>query len=163
MADSFTPINTQEEFDNAIKARLERERATISKKYEGYDQMKTDYETLSKEKESWQKTEKEKSDKIAELEKQLTEANTKVSSLELEDLRTQVAIEKGLPMSLRGRLNGTTKEDLEKDADSLAGIFKEKNNANIPGFEPGDNLPQSEEAKKRAEYKSMLGKLRKGE
>lgn len=159
----FTPINTQEEFDAAIKSRLERERATISKKYEDYDQIKTDFETLTNEKSSWEKSEQEKTDKITSLEKQLTEANTKAAGLEMENLRTQVAIDKGLPMSLRGRLNGATKEELEKDADSLAKIFKAKNNENIPGFESNGSSSQTEEEKKKTEMKTMLGKLRKGE
>ena len=36
----FTPINTQEEFDAAIGARLKRERDTITAKYADYDDLK---------------------------------------------------------------------------------------------------------------------------
>ncbi|MEG1873329.1 MAG: hypothetical protein RR194_04715, partial [Ruthenibacterium sp.] len=43
----FTPITTQEQFDAAIGERIKRERETIAKKYEGFDDMKgkiADYE-----------------------------------------------------------------------------------------------------------------------
>ena len=33
---TFTPIETQEAFEAALKERLERERSTMTKKFEGY-------------------------------------------------------------------------------------------------------------------------------
>lgn len=166
MAD-FIPINTQEEFDERLKDRLARERATITKqfeeKYADYDQIKKDRDAFSGQIEGFQKTAKENADKITGLETQLAEANKKASGLELENLRTQVALDKGLPIVLRGRLNGTTKEELEKDAESLKEIFSKENRKDLPGFEPYDSSPQSDKAKKEADLKNMVNKLRKGE
>lgn len=166
MAD-FTPINTQDEFDEKIKERLARERATITKqfeeKYADYDQIKKDRDAFSSQIEGYQKTEKENADKISGLETQLAEATQKASGLELENLKTQIALDKGLPMELRGRLNGTTKEELEKDADSLKGIFSAQSRKGLPGFEAYDSSPQSTDAKKKADLKNMVGNLRKGE
>lgn len=163
MGDTFTPITTQEEFDQAIKPRLERERATISKQYEDYDQIKKERDDFSIQIEGFQKTAKENEDKISGLETQLAAEKKKSSGLELENLKTQIALDKGLPMELRGRLNGTTKEELEKDADSLKGIFSRQNRTNLPGFDAHDSSPQSAEAKRNADLKNMVGKLRKGE
>ena len=138
MAD-FIPINTQDEFDEKIKERLARERATITKqfeeKYADYDQIKKDRDAFSSQIEGLQKTAKENADKITGLEADLAKANEKASGLELENLKTQIALDKGLPMDLRGRLNGTTKEELEKDADSLKGIFSAQNRKDLPGFQ----------------------------
>lgn len=159
MAD-FIPINTQEEFDAAIKPRLERERATISKKYEDYDQIKSERDSFAAQIADFEKSVKENADKITNLETQLDAANKKATSFELENLRTQVAIDKGLSMELRGRLNGATKEELEKDADNLKEIIGKSNRADLPGFEHSDG-PQKDETK--AEIKKMVGKLRKGE
>lgn len=158
MAD-FTPINTQEEFDQRIQERLSRERATIEKKYEDYEQIKKDRDSFSSQIEDFQKTAKENADKITTLETQLTEANQKAAGFELENLRTQVAIDKKLPMELRGRLNGKTKEELEKDADILAGVFRRENNRNIPGFS-GDE--HSEKDDKETRRKAALLKVAKG-
>ena len=163
----FTPIGTQEEFDERIKDSLARERATITKqfeeKYADYDQLKKDRDAFSNQIEEFQKTAKENADKISGLETKLEDANKKASSLELENMKTQVALDKGLPMELRGRLNGTTKEELEKDADGLKGIFNRENRKNLPPFEPDDGSPQSKDAKRKADLKDMVGKLRKGE
>lgn len=141
MAEGFTPINTQEEFNQRIQDRLARERATIAKEYEekygDYDQVKKDRDEFSNQIEGFQKTAKENAEKITGLETQLAEATKKASGLELENLRTQVAIDKGLPMEIRGRLNGATKEELEKDADSLKGLFDQQNRQGLPPFQQG--------------------------
>ena len=63
----FTAINTQEEFDERIKDRLGRERATLTKqfeeKYADYDQIKKDKDALSSQIEELQKTAKENAEK----------------------------------------------------------------------------------------------------
>ena len=166
MAEGFTPINTQEEFNQRIQERLVRERATVTKefeeKYADYEQIKKDRDAFSGQIEGFQKTAKENAEKITGLETQLAEATKKASGLELENLRTQVAIDKGLPMEIRGRLNGTTKEELEKDADSLKKIFVDKNRKGLPEFEQAGS-GESEESKKAAEMKKLLKKIRKEE
>lgn len=135
---AFEPINTQEEFDTAIKARLERERSTVSKQFEEkIAGLNTSIETLTSERAAFEKSANENAEKITSLTSQLEEANQKVSAYELDSIRTQVAIEKGLPMEIRNRLAGGTKEEIEKDADSLATFFKNQNNKNLPPFEPG--------------------------
>ena len=65
-----------------------------------------------------QKTEAQKlADAKAAAEKDATDARTEL-------LRTQVAYNKGLPADLAGRLTGSTKEELEKDADVLLKLVR---------------------------------------
>lgn len=45
-----------------------------------------------------------------------------VPTLEAQNLRLSVALEKGVPVSLVPRLQGSTKEELEADADTLLGL-----------------------------------------
>lgn len=167
MAD-FIPIETQEALDAVIKDRLARERATITKqfeeKYADYDQLKKERDDFSTQVEGYQKTAKENADKITDLETQLAEEQKKSTGFELENLKTQIAIDKGLPMNLRGRLNGTTKDELEKDADSLLEVFKQQNNKGIPGFEPneGGNGTNKDDQKKAALLK-VAKQLKEGE
>ena len=47
---TFTPIETQEAFEAALKERLERERSTMTKKFEGY----TSPEALQKIKDEYE-------------------------------------------------------------------------------------------------------------
>lgn len=157
---AFEPINTQEEFDAAIKSRLERERTTVSKQFE--EQIATlnsDIEKLTGERSGFESAANEKAKTIEALNKKLEEANGKVKSYELDSIRTQVAIEKGLPMEIRGRLNGATREEIEQDAESLSAFFKQKNNEGIPSFEPQTDPGSSEDAV----YMNLAKKLRKGE
>lgn len=161
MAEDFKTIETQEEFNERIKDRLDRERSTISRQFE--DQIKkaeADRDAYKNQVEGFQTSAKENAEKITDLETKLEEANKKAAGLELENLRTQVAIEKGLPMTLKGRLNGATKEELEADADSLKNIFRTANNRDIPGFTQTEGRQVDE---KKAEMKKMVSKLRKGE
>lgn len=161
---AFEPINTQEEFDTAIRARLERERSTVSKQFEEkIAGLNSSIETLTNERAAFEKSATENAEKITSLTSQLEEANKKVSAYELDSIRTQVAIEKGLPMEIRDRLNGKTKEEIEKDADGLSAFFKKKNNQGLPGFEPGEGTPESEESRRRAEFKKMIKEMRKGD
>lgn len=53
----------------------------------------------------------------------LTAAANKVPTLEAQNLRLQVALDKGLPATLASRLQGNTREEVEADADALAGLM----------------------------------------
>jgi len=65
-----------------------------------------------------QKTEAQKlADAKTAAEKDATDARTEL-------LRTQVAYSKNLPAELAGRLAGSTKEELEKDADALLKLLR---------------------------------------
>lgn len=106
----FTPINTQEEFDAAIGERLKRERNTITAKYADYDDLKgkvanleTQVNTLAGEK--------------AELEK-------KVKGHETTSVKMRIAQELGIPSAMAERLAGETEEDIRKDAETMAAVFK---------------------------------------
>lgn len=153
MAEGFTIIETQEQFDAAIKTRLEKQRA----KYADYDDLKSQIEELNEEKSALEKTISESGEKFKDLQLQLDEANKKVKGFELDSLKTNVAIEKGLPLELRSRLTGETKEDIEADADNLVKIFGEQNRKGLPGFSVHEH--GGEEDKERAAYKELLSGL----
>lgn len=108
MAD-FTPINTQEEFDAAIAARLNREREKAVKPYADYDQIKADLGTA-------QTTLGERDATIADL-------NTQLKSTRSDLAKTRIALEKHLPMELAERLRGETEDELRSDADSLSQLL----------------------------------------
>ena len=102
----FKPINTQEEFDAAIKDRLERERG----KYADYENLKTQVGTLTTERDT--------------AVQQLGDANAKIKTYETNSVKMRIAQAKGIPAEMALRLTGETEEDIAKDADSLAQIFK---------------------------------------
>ena len=155
----FVPINTQEEFDERIKSRLERERNTISKQYADYESLKENNSALTNEKATLMKSIEEKADEINNLNQQLSEANSKLKTLEIDSLKTKVAVEVGLPFELKDRLSGETEEAIRDDASALSKIFKSQNNSGLPGFNGSNNGKEPDE---NDGYKNMLKDL-KGE
>jgi len=102
----FKPITTQEEFDAAISARLERERG----KYADYETLKEQVGTLTTERDT--------------ANQQLADANARIKNYETNSVKMRIAQEKGIPAQMASRLTGETEEDIAKDADILAQIFK---------------------------------------
>lgn len=112
---AYTPPATQADLDRIVESRLQRERA----KYAGFDDLKAKA-TKFDELEQANKTELEKATSRADkAEKELAQARAA-------QLRTEVAIAKQLPAELAQRLSGTTREELEADADKLAGLLAPK-------------------------------------
>lgn len=59
-------------------------------------------------------------DQLASLKAQLSAEHTKVAALELDSLKTRIAVEAGLPLSLKDRLQGDSEITLRHDAQELA-------------------------------------------
>jgi hypothetical protein len=112
-AKQFTPPATQDEFDRIIQARLARQR----EQFAGHDELKKKAEEFDKLQES-QKTESQRLQDAATL------AARNATDAEQRALRLEVAIEKGLTTAQAKRLVGTTKDELEADAEELLDSFK---------------------------------------
>ena len=134
MSETFNPITTQEEFDAAIKTRLERER----NKYADYDDLKTQVGTLTTERDTYKQ--------------QVEERDAKIRKYETDSVKTRIAQEKGLPAGMASRLSGETEEDIAQDADNLAQIFRTIKGP-APMFEGGQG---GSGADNDAAYKQML-------
>ena len=114
----FKVIETQEQLNAIIKARLEREK----EKYADYDQLAEKIKNLETENTSLKQTitDKETSEstsltRISELEKDVTTWKQK-------SLKQQIAMKNGLPFDLADRLQGDSEESLNEDAERPASI-----------------------------------------
>ena len=119
----FKAIETQEQLNAIIKARLDREK----EKYSDYDTLAEKIKKLETENTSLKQTisDKETSEsttasKIADLEKDVTTWKQK-------SLKQQIAMKNGLPFDLADRLQGDSEESLNEDAERLASLVKVKN------------------------------------
>lgn len=139
MAD-FTPIQTQEEFNAAIAPRLERERERgreeVRKQYADYETLKTDRDTYRKQAEesaavieSQKKTFEESE---AALKAQILEMDAKIKGYEADSVKTEKALEYGLPYDLHDRLKGSTVEEIEADAKAMAELLRNQHGAPPP-------------------------------
>lgn len=147
----FKEIKTQEEFDNAIKERLDRERA----KFKDYDELKTTIQNLNNELATARTTLQQNADAKKDLDNQIAELNKKIKGYETDSAKTRIALECGLPYELAGRLTGESEEDIKKDAEKLAGMMKPPTPAptKAPESGPGDLINEA--------YKSLLSNVSK--
>lgn len=110
----FKPINTQEEFDIAIKDRILRER----KKFEGY---------LSPEQVEELKKASSNSEELEALKNTNASLEGRIKDFERKELISKVLNDNGLPTSASEFLKGETEEELNNSAVNLKSLFpKEK-------------------------------------
>ena len=143
----FKPITTQEEFDNAIKERLAREKS----KYSDYDQLKSRVTELEEENVDLKSTIEANRQSKADADKQLEDMQKQISNYETASLRTRVALQHGLPYDLADRLQGTDEESFKADAERLASFVKPTEH-----FAPMRNLEPALEKTENTSYKNLV-------
>lgn len=118
----FTPITTQEQFDTAIKDRLERH----SKKFEGYTSpdalkaIKADYE---KQIADLTNSNADIAKKYEGYEKEKAEYESKIKSYETASVKTRIAHENGLSYDAIQFLQGDDEESITASAKALKNLF----------------------------------------
>ena len=152
----FTPIESQEEFDNRISERLNRQKEALTKQFADYDDLKkkvSDYETQIG---SLTKDAEEKAKAYAETDARIAEYEAKIKGYESASLKTRVAHEIGLPYELASRLTGDSEEDIRKDAEKLAQLVK-KNQPSAPLANPEAKPVDSIKASSREMLNQLKG------
>lgn len=114
---TFTP-EQQKYVDELIKQRLERERTKLQ------TEQQTAQQRAQEEAERKRLTEEAKWKELAEkTQGQIATLEAEKKARELADLRREVAAKAGLTPELAGRLQGSTREELETDAKALAQLL----------------------------------------
>ncbi|MEU5950333.1 DUF4355 domain-containing protein [Micromonospora sp. NPDC047465] len=114
---------TQADVDRIVRERLARER----EKYADYDELKSKAGEADKNKSALDKL----LEKVSGLEERASKA-------EAAALRADVAQAKGLTPAQAKRLHGSTREELEADADELLSMFKPAEGKGGDGGKDGD-------------------------
>lgn len=143
---SFTPIETQEAFDEAIKERIARaEKSATEKAEEKFKGYISPDDLASKIKELNDKnTELGNSLKNAEEERdkaknEMTGLESKVKAYETASVKSRIAHELGIPYELANKLSGETEEEIRKDAEALKPFVTQKKTAPLRDPESGDS------------------------
>lgn len=129
---------TQADVDRIVADRLKRERDS---KFADYDELKAKAAKLDDLEQSKKTSEQKLTERIEAAERKAQEAEQRVAQAEAGALRATVASEKGLTAAQAKRLAGSTREELEADADDLLTSFKpaEGNGNTTPG-KPTESL-----------------------
>ena len=118
----FKAINTQEEFDERIKERIERAEKKAAEAFKGW-LSPDDVEALKKahkgELEKLTTAHTEEMKKYAGYDEKFNEQAEKIKSLEAAALRTKIAIDKKLPMEAVEFLQGDDEETITANAEKL--------------------------------------------
>ena len=145
MADVFTPITTQEDFDVAIKGRLAAQEKSIRAEY-------GDYEDLKSKAAGWEKAEAGYKQQVADLTKERDTANLSLSKI-------SYARQYGINLDDADRLRGTTAEEIEEDAKSWADALRGRRTAQPAGSnDGGDNKNTAAKADALNALRELRGK-----
>lgn len=123
MAEEFTPITTQEAFNNAVGKIRDEARDRAMKKYEGWtspEDFQKAVDASSKQIDELTKQLEESTKKYADMNKTVAELTAKNHSYEIGKIKRDVAHDVGLDWGLADRLSGETEEDIRKDAEAFA-------------------------------------------
>lgn len=152
MSEQFVEIKTQEEFEARMKDRLERERATVRKEFEGFmspEDAEKKYSGFMSPEDVQEKYKGFLSpDEAAAKDK-------KISEYEIASKRVKVAMDAGIPYELASKISGTTEEEMKKDANTLAGFIKSNNK--YPGFNPEGKPDDEKTTAMKALLKGVKG------
>lgn len=126
----FKTIETQEQFDNLISERLERQKTSLdnhyAEKYKDYEDIKSENIGLKNQLSAIQSKQTEDAEKLKSL-------TVKVQEYETNSVKMRIARETGLPYELAERLTGNDEEAIKKDAEILSKIVSINNNyKNVP-------------------------------
>ena len=129
----FKAITTQEEFDNAIKERLDRQAKKtaeeVKKTFEGWlspDDVKAKTAELVAQTESLREKLAEKDGKLGDSKAAYDKLSAEKKALELDRAREAAARDAGLPFELAHRLSGATPDELKADAEALSKLVSGK-------------------------------------
>ncbi|MDD6561373.1 MAG: hypothetical protein PUF17_10490 [Lactimicrobium massiliense] len=122
----FTPITSQEQLESVIKDRINRERDTVNKKFEGYtspDDLKKIKDDYAKQIADLTKNADDLAKKYADYDKKIAEKDANIKGYETNLVKMRIAHETGLPYELAGRLSGDSEDAIKKDAENLVKLI----------------------------------------
>ena len=115
----FKIIETQEELDAVIKARLSRER----EKYADYEDLKKQLADFEAKETTYQNTINDLKTRETELTSQVESLNGDLTKTKLQSTKQRIATEYGLPLDFAERLKGDDEDGFKADAEQLAIIL----------------------------------------
>ncbi|HFU4377202.1 TPA: DUF4355 domain-containing protein [Streptococcus suis] len=116
----FKVIETQEDLDTIIKARLGR----LREQYADYDELKSRVSTLEAENAGLKETVAKSNQTAADFESQIEGYKSTIAGYETAKTKTAIALKYGLPIEFADRLQGEDEASLMADAERFASLMK---------------------------------------
>lgn len=157
----FKAITTQEEFDSAIKERIERERRTQAEKYADYEEIKSKLGTYEKQVGDLNAALDSANEIIANHSNELSERDSKIKAYETNSVKMRIANEMGLSYDATNFLTGDDEETIRQSAESLKKLVGTTNN--VPPLATTEPENYGGENQTKTALKEMLKGLKEGE
>ena len=161
---AFKTFETEDEYNEAFKERLERER----RKYADYDALKekaAKYDDLLKQ-DFEGKAKKARADydalvdKYKDYDANITTLTERATKAENSLLKLKIANEHKLPLELADRITGADEKAMREDAETLSKYLH--GGIGAPAFNPDPRPANDKDAAKNAAYRTLLNGLTKG-
>lgn len=152
----FKTITTQEEFDSAIKERLDRADKKVREEYKGWmspDEVKGLKESFQKDLKDLTDAHSKELEKYAGYDDKFKAQEDEIRSLKVSAMKVKIANEKKLPMEAVDFLQGDSEESISESADRLSRLTGSNT---FPGLTR--NTEDKVDTKER-ELRELLGKL----
>lgn len=149
---AFKPIESQEELNNIIKARIQRERESTEKRFEGWispDEHAKAIEETNKAFDDYKKAHEGDEALIKDL-------TAKNKSYETASLKSRIAHEVGLSYEWIGRISGEDEKSIRADAESLKKLVGTGQTVVLP-----TKNPEANENTADSSYKQILNSIQK--
>lgn len=121
MAD-FTVIETQEQFDAAIRDRLNREKAKFTEQIAGFEETKSELDAAKKQIADLTDALTAANEKISGFNEQIADRDHKIADYATRAAKTQIAHEMGLSFDAIDFLKGETEDEIRSSAESLKNL-----------------------------------------
>lgn len=119
----FKTITTQEEFDSAIKDRLDRADKKVREEFRGWmspDEVKGLRESFQKDLKDLTEAHSKEMEKYAGYDDKFKAQEAEIRSLKIGAMKVRIANEKKLPMEAVDFLQGDSEESISESADRLS-------------------------------------------
>ena len=131
----FKEIKTQEELDNIIKERINREQAKYEEKLKNYN-------SIEKELIELKETTLKEQEKMKSLNNDLEKVNKIVEEYKLKEIKNTMAFKYNIPYELSDRLRGKTIEQIENDAENLSNLVRKE-----PAIQPLKDIENTQNSR----------------
>lgn len=151
----FIPITTQEEFDAAIKKRIERLKNSHAEETAALRQRVDELEAAAA---GTSDAEERYTAEITSRDARIAELSTALTDSQSAYMRLRVAHDMGLPPELANRLNGNSLDELRRDANNLISLVNQSDYAKRPAAPLASTEPATVDAQE-AELRGLVHNL----
>ena len=133
-------LGLEDETINKVMAEYGKSIQDLKPAKEELDAIKSEKQSLEDQLNQLQNTLASKDDEL----KSIDDLKNQIESYKLKDIKTNIAVQAGIPLELASRLSGETEEEIKADAEKIAGFVNKKQPLPLKPSEPDVNNEKRE-------------------